>query len=72
MMDYERSNIYKLTVYYLKMSSFSAGNTMSASYVTGQSSHLSTDISYSWESDLLCLVNSKELETTGMVIRLFE
>ena len=30
------------------MSSSSAGNIMSASYVTGQSSHLSTGISYSY------------------------
>ena len=32
----------------IKTSSSSAGNIMSASYVTGQSSYLSTDISYSW------------------------
>ena len=49
-----------------------AGNVMPASYVTGRSDHLTTAISHSWVHFIVYWVNSKELETTRMVIRLFE
>ena len=48
---------------------------MLASYVTGQSSDLNTGIPYIWVErfySVQCWVNSSELETIGMQIRLFE
>ena len=55
----------------IKTSLSSAGNIKPASYVTGQFSHLSTGISYSWVEwfySVQCRVKSKELEMTEMLI----